>query len=87
MDWYEIEPSFSAHFACTTGMSALPPSLVAGLLFLPYAVECPDEIADNTWVKSPDWHFFICEWHLKIESRIEPSSLTRVRRRLAEEAV
>ncbi len=34
MDWSEIERSFSAHFASTTGRPALAPRLVAGLLYL-----------------------------------------------------
>ena len=34
IDWQEIERSFGAHFASATGRPALPPRLVAGLLYL-----------------------------------------------------
>ena len=37
MDWGLIEASFSKHFASTTGRPALPPRLVAGLLYLQHA--------------------------------------------------
>jgi hypothetical protein len=39
MDWSEIERSFSAHFASTTGRPALPPRLVAGLLYLQHSYD------------------------------------------------
>ena len=57
MDWSEIELSFSSYFANTTGRLALPPRLVAWLLCLQHAHSCSDEIAANTWVKNPYWHF------------------------------
>jgi IS5 family transposase len=87
MDWSEIERSFSAHFASTTGRPALAPRLVAGLLYLQHAYDCSDEIAVNTWVENPYWQFFTGETYLQIESPIDPSSLTRWRKRIGEEGV
>jgi IS5 family transposase len=87
MDWSEIGRSFSAHFASTTGRPALPPRLVAGLLYLQHAYDCSDEIAVNTWVENPYWQFFTGETYLQIESPIDPSSLTRWRKRIGEEGV
>jgi len=87
MDCSEIERSFSAHFASTTGSPALPPRLVAGLLDLQHAYDCSDEIAVNTWVENPYWQFFTDKTYLQIESPIDPSSLTRWRKRIGEEGV
>jgi IS5 family transposase len=87
MDWSDIERSFSAHFASTTGRPALPPRLVAGLLYLQHAYDCSDEIAVNTWVENPYWQFFIGETYSQIESPIDPSSLTRWRKRIGEGGV
>jgi IS5 family transposase len=87
VDWSEIERSFSAHFASTTGRPALAPRLVAGLLYLQHAYDCSAEIAFNTWVENPYWQFFTGETYLQIESPIEPSSLTRWRKRIGEEGV
>ena len=81
MDWSEIERSFSAHFASTTGRPALAPRLVAGLLYLQHVYDCSDEIAVKTWVENPYWQFFTGETYLQIESPIDPSSLTRWRKR------
>jgi hypothetical protein len=66
MDCSEIERSFSAHFASTTGRPALPPRLVAGLLYLQHAYDCSDEIAVNTWVENPYCQFCTGETYLQI---------------------
>ena len=41
IDWQEIERTFGAHFASTTGRPALPPRLVAGLLYLQTPTTAP----------------------------------------------
>jgi IS5 family transposase len=87
MDWSDIERSFSAHFVSTTGRPALPARLVAGLLYLQHAYDCSDEVAVNTWVENPYWQFFTGETYLQIEPPIDPSSLTRWRKRIGEEGV
>jgi len=48
INWEEIERSFAAHFASPTGRPALPPRLVAGLLYLQHTYDCSDEAAVNT---------------------------------------
>jgi len=53
IDWEEIERGFLAHFQTTTGRPALPPRLVAGLLYLQHAYDCSDEAIVNTWVENP----------------------------------
>lgn len=87
MDWSEIERSFSAHFASTTGRSALAPRLVVGLLYLQHAYDCSDEIAVKTWVENPYWQFFTGEMYLHIESPIDSSSLIRWGKRIGSEGV
>jgi IS5 family transposase len=87
IDWREIERTFGAHFASTTGRPALRPRLVAGLLYLQHAHDCSDEAAVNTWVENPYWQYFTGETYLQIEAPIDPSSLTRWRKRIGEEGV
>jgi IS5 family transposase len=87
MDWSEIERSFAAHFASKTGRPAMAARLVAGLLCLQHAYDCSDEIAVNIWVANPYSQFFTGEIYLQIESPIDPSSLTRWRKRIGEEGV
>lgn len=41
----------------------------------------------NTWVENPYWQYFTGETYLQTKSPIDPSSLTRWRRRIGEEGV
>ncbi|ODS94980.1 MAG: transposase [Lautropia sp. SCN 69-89] len=87
IDWPTIEQSFGAHFASTRGRPALPPRLVAGLLYLQHAYDCSDEAVVNTWIENPYFQYFTGETYFQTELPIDPSSLTRWRQRIGEEGV
>lgn len=87
IDWPTIEQSFGAHFASTRGRPALPPRLVAGLLYLQHAYDCSDEAVINTWIENPYFQYFTGETYFQTALPIDPSSLTRWRQRIGEEGV
>jgi transposase, IS5 family len=87
MNWDEIERSFGTHFASKLGRPALRPRLVAGLLYLQHANDASDEAVVATWLENPYWQYFCGETHLQTELPIDPSSLTRWRKRIGEEGV
>ena len=87
MDWELIEHQFAGHFTSGRGRPALPPRLVAGLLYLQHANDASDEMVVNTWLENPYWQFFTGETYLQTELPIDPSSLTRWRQRIGEEGV
>ncbi|QPN33432.1 IS5 family transposase [Diaphorobacter sp. JS3051] len=87
MDWDQIEQHFASHFTSGRGRPALPPRLVAGLLYLQHANDASDEAVVNTWLENPYWQFFTGETYLQTELPIDPSSLTRWRQRIGEEGV
>ena len=87
MDWARIETTLAAHFVSERGRPALPPRLVAGLLYLQHTFDCSDELVVNTWVENPYWQYFTGETYLQTKSPIDPSSLTRWRKRIGEEGV
>ncbi|WP_419204941.1 IS5 family transposase [Bordetella trematum] len=87
MNWREIERSFSAHFTSGRGRPALSARLVAGLLYLQHVNDASDEAVVNTWLENPYWQFFCGEQYLQTELPIDPSSLTRWRKRIGEEGV
>lgn len=87
IDWFTIEQSFGAHFVSTRGRPALPPRLVAGLLYLQHAYDCSDEAVVNTWIENPYFQYFTGETYFQTELPIDPSSLTRWRQRIGEEGV
>jgi transposase, IS5 family len=87
LNWPEIERVFGAHFASTRGRPALRPRLIAGLLYLQHANDASDEAVVATWLENPYWQYFTGEDHLQTELPIDPSSLTRWRKRIGEEGV
>ncbi len=87
MNWPEIERSFTVHFTSGRGRPALSPRLIAGLLYLQHVNDASDEAVVNTWLENPYWQYFCGETYLQTELPIDPSSLTRWRRRIGEEGV
>lgn len=79
--------SFAVSFTSGRGRPALPPRLVAGLLYLQHAFDASDEAVVHTWVENPYWPYFCGEVYLQTEAPIDPSSLTRWRQRVGEEGV
>ena len=63
------------------------PRLVAGLLYLQHAFDASDEAVVGTWVENPYWQFFTGETDLQTEAPVDPSSLTRWRKRVGEAGV
>ena len=87
IDWAEIERAFAVSFTSGRGRPALPPRLVAGLLYLQHTFNASDEAVVNTWIENPYWQYFCGETDLQTQAPIDPSSLTRWRRRIGEEGV
>ena len=87
IDWAEIERTFAVSFTSGRGRPALPPRLVAGLLYLQHTFNASDEAVVNTWIENPYWQYFCGETDLQTQAPIDPSSLTRWRRRIGEEGV
>ena len=87
IDWVEIERMFVVSFTSGRGRPALPPRLIAGLLYLQHTFDASDEAVVNTWVENPYWQYFCGETYLQTELPIDPSSLTRWRKHVGEKGV
>lgn len=87
LDWSAVEKEFAGYFVSTRGRPALPPRLVAGLLYLQHAFSASDEAVVSIWLENPYWQYFTGETYLQTELPIDPSSLTRWRKRLGEAGV
>jgi len=66
---------------------ASPGRLVAGLIYLQHTFNCSDEMLVEGWVENPYWQYFCGETYLQHEVPVDPSSLSRWRRRMGEEGV
>ena len=87
IDWNAIESVTTASFAGGPGRPPLPSRLIAGLLYLEHAFKLSDEQVVAFWLENAYWQVFTGETYLQTEPPIDPSSLSRWRKRLGEEGV
>ena len=69
------------------GRPATSPRVVAGLMYLRHAFKLSDEAVVARWVESPYHQHFTGETFFQHRPPIDPSSLTRWRKRIGEEGV
>src|SRR5690606_16286083 len=87
IEWERIDAVCSSRFTSQRGRPATSPRLIAGLLYLQHAFDLSDEDVVWGWVENPYWQVFTGETYLQTEPPIDPSSLTRWRKRLGEAGV
>jgi len=87
IDWQALEQALSESFTSKRGRPATRPRLIAGLLYLQHAFDLSDEDVVWGWVENPYWQLFTGETYLQTDPPIDPSSLSRWRRRLGEAGV
>lgn len=87
IEWNVFQDEWSDFFPSTTGRPATPTRLIAGLLYLQHTFSFSDQELIWTWVENPYWQFFCGETYFQHEPPIDPSSLTRWRKRMGEAGV
>lgn len=87
IDWQVFETQWAGFFPSKTGRPATPPRLIASLLYLQHTFALSDEALICSWVENPYWQHFCGETHFQHEPPIDPSSLTRWRKRIGEAGV
>lgn len=87
IDWDVFEREWAGFFPSHTGRPATPPRLVAGLFYLQHAFRLSDEAVVARWAENPYWQHFCGETFFQHRPPIDPSSLTRWRKRIGEEGV
>jgi len=84
IDWAAIDRVATEPFQPGPGRPILRPRLIAGLLYLQHAFNLSDEQVVAGWLENPYWQVFTGETHLQTAPPIDPSSLSRWRKRLGE---
>jgi len=87
IDWEVFEREWSEFFPSHTGRPATSPRLVAGLCYLQHAFALSDEAVVARWSENPYWQHFCGETFFQHRLPLDPSSLTRWRKRIGEEGV
>jgi IS5 family transposase len=87
IDWDVFEREWAGFFPSHTGRPATSTRLVAGLLYLQTAFALSDEAVAARWAENPYWQHFCGETFFQHRLPLDPSSLTRWRKRIGEEGV
>lgn len=87
IDWQVFETSWADFFPSKKGRPATSTRLVAGLLYLQHMQGCSDEELLLNWIENPYMQYFCGETHFQHRAPIDPSSMTRWRKRLGERGV
>ena len=86
IEWERFDAQWGEAF-CEVGRPAIATRLVAGLHYLKHTYGLSDEQVVKRWAENPYWQYFCGERYFQHELPVNPSSLTRWRRRLGEQGV
>jgi len=84
VDWAQLEATFGVSFHERLGRPAIPTRLMVALHYLKYAHDLSDEDVLGVWVENPYWQFFSGMKFFEHEAPIDPSSMSRWRKRVGE---
>jgi IS5 family transposase len=85
IDWSRFDSAIDACYADELGRPGVNTRLMVGLLYLKHAYDESDESVVARWVENPYWQFFCGLGYLQHELPIDPSSLSRWRKRVGAE--
>ena len=85
IDWPRFDAAFADCYSADLGAPAKATRLMVGLAYLKYAFNESDESVVERWVENPYWQYFCGFTHMQHEAPIDPSSLSRWRKRVGAE--
>jgi transposase, IS5 family len=85
IDWSEFDAAIDACYAEELGRPGVNTRLMVGLLYLKHAFDESDESVVARWLENPYWQFFCGCQYMQHELPIDPSSLSRWRKRVGAE--
>ena len=85
IDWSQFDAAIDACYADELGRPGVNTRLMVGLLYLKHAYDESDESVVARWVENPYWQFFCGLCYMQHELPIDPSSLSRWRKRVGAE--
>lgn len=84
IDWSAFAEAFGELYCEGVGRPAKPTRLMVGLHYLKHTYDLSDEVVVAQWVENPYWQYFCGGEHFEHELPIDPSLMTRWRRRVGE---
>ena len=84
VDWDRLDELFGSSYCPQTGRPAVSTRLMVALHYLKYTYNLSDEDVVEAWVENPYWQSFSGMKFFEHEAPIDPSSMTRWRKRIGE---
>jgi IS5 family transposase len=84
IDWTRFEELLEATYHATQGAPGVDTRLMVALHYLKYQHDLSDEAVVARWVENPYWQHFSGRQFFEHEMPVDPSSMTRWRKRLGE---
>lgn len=87
IDWGSLESHFGQFYEDKKGRPGVPTRLMAGLHYLKHAFDESDESVVLRFLENPYWQYFCGFTHFQKKLPIDPSSMTRWRKRMGDEGI
>ena len=84
IDWPMFDAEFGSLYCPDNGCPAKATRLMVGLQYLKHIYAMSDQAVVRRWVENPYWQYFCGAIHFEHQLPIDPSSMTRFRRRIGE---
>jgi len=84
IDWEFFEKELGSFYKGNCGQPGAPIRLMVGLSYLQHAFGLSDEAVVSKWVENPYWQYFCGETYFQHRLPIDPSSMSRWRKRIGE---
>lgn len=84
IDWRSLDEHFGASYCSGTGRPAISTRLMVSLHYLKYTHDLSDEALVRGWMENPYWQYLSGMGFFEHEAPIDPSSMSRWRRRVGE---
>ncbi len=82
IDWSRFDAAFADSYCEELGAPGKAIRLMVGLQYLKYTFDESDESVIDRWVENPYWQYFCGFTHMQHEAPIDPSSMSRWRKRV-----
>ena len=84
IDWQSLEQTLGSTYHPSQGAPGISTRLMVALHYLKYHLDLSDEDVVAAWVENPYWQHFSGMRHFQHRMPVDPSSMTRWRKRLGE---
>lgn len=87
IDWSNFDEQFGVSYSSETGRPGISTRLMVSLHYLKYTHDLSDEAVLRQWVENPYWQYLSGMGYFEHEMPINPSTMSRWRRRIQEAGV